>query len=209
MVNWEFCKKGAQTSPDARCGPCSADSCAVSTIAQHTPWQTRICSTHSCQQGGCSVLRIRRKSFPAPKQTLFSGLSPFSNNYIMELTLEMDHSLRVGNTWSSKVAKKYQLARKRRECAWKGGKGVAHRQRRRNRNVCISVSLHFQTVLISPWQTQELPCPPAKMNPVFYTSLLPLPPLHSGMASLFQWHFPCSADQFLSLSEWALCLGGN
>lgn len=72
----------------------------------------------------------------------------------------MDHSLKVRNTWSSEVTKKHQLAGKWRECTW-GERGSAQAKQGEETNICISVLLHFQTVLISPWQTQELPCPPA------------------------------------------------
>lgn len=61
-------------------------------------------STHLSRPGSAAPthvpdLNIWRKSLPVPNQTLFSGLNPFSTMYIMELTFEMGHSLKVCNTF--------------------------------------------------------------------------------------------------------------
>lgn len=76
--------------PDIRHGPCSADTFVATTTAQHTPPQTRLCSTRSCQLRGCyrpwhmeegpfnPLTANASKAGLLANQTLFRVLNPFS-----------------------------------------------------------------------------------------------------------------------------------
>ena len=159
MATWGFCKERAQTSPDARHGPCSADTFVVTTTAQHTPRQTRLYSTRSCQLWGCHRPQSMAEGPPNPSkasllanQTLFYGLNLFSATWVMELTLEMNHLLKVCNTWSSEVAKRHQLlqlqlmiAGKWRRAGVLEGKGATHHQSREKKQK----HLYFCVVYVS------------------------------------------------------------
>lgn len=80
MATWGFCKEGAQTSPDTRHGPCSADTLVVTTTAQQT-W-----ADQALQHPLVSTLRLLQISGPPnpgeaallANQSLFCGLNLFS-----------------------------------------------------------------------------------------------------------------------------------
>lgn len=137
---------------------------------------------------------------------------------IMELTLEMDHSLRMDSTWSSKVAKKHLLPQLMIAGKWRregvlGRKGVAQAKQGEETEAFVFLYLSvpaFAVCWFPPGKPRNFLVPLLRWT-LFLTrlSLQPLSPLHRDIASLFQRDFPCSTDTFLSLSEWELCLSGS